>query len=339
MSSNRRRVTLIAVLVLTQASLVGTQQRSTPAPSSLDVPTFAGMIGDGLVVSFSWWAVRNVVTYELLRAPAPQVKVVKVASLRGTTLGYQDVQAAEPMYYQLVAVLTDGTRAAGSWVLYQAPTIQSAGVDGADVVVTWSAVPKPPGGYEVWRTALFTSIRVGAVSGDTLSYRDTKASADSYYYQVVAVGAGGRRAASPWVPFRGTHGQGNIAAELAQQLANCGITLSTTELSALVNEMAHGGQTSVGLAQFITLTLSEAQDLSTQGTISQNPIQSDPGGSTASGDPVQPPNKGNSGVIRTKIQLSPKVIDELITKLSTGSNSKLQISQILVAKLSQLKKQ
>ncbi len=107
------------------------------------------------------------------------------------------------MYYQLVALGAGGSRTEGAWFFYQAPIVQSASASGADVLVAWSGVPSAPGGYEIWKAATpkQRATRVGAVSQSTLTYRDKQAGLGPFYYQVVAVGSGGSRAASTWFGF------------------------------------------------------------------------------------------------------------------------------------------
>jgi hypothetical protein len=205
MGWNRIRVVFLAALALhTPVSVARAQSVTTN--SSLVIPTFASVTGDGAGVSFSWWAVRGATGYELLRTPDPQQKPATIASLPNTTLGYRDTQAgAGPLYYQLVALGPGGSRSGGAWFLYLAPTIQSASPDGADVLVAWSGVQSAPGGYEIWRAVnpKQRPIRVGAVAANTLNYRDKQPGAGSFYYQVVAVGRGGSRTASAWFGFNG----------------------------------------------------------------------------------------------------------------------------------------
>lgn len=194
------------------------QAQSAAAPNSSVVPMFAGVSGDGVSVGFSWWAVKGAASYELLRTPDPQQKAVTIATLPNTTLGYRDTHPATgPQYYQLVAVTAGGARFTSAWFLYLAPVIQSATSNGADVVVAWSGVESAPGGYEVWRAAnpQQRAMRVGAVSASMLNYRDKQPGAGPFYYQVVAIGKGGTRAASPWfasnAAFNGTATPGFVA--------------------------------------------------------------------------------------------------------------------------------
>ena len=206
MQRTRMPIVLIAVPVLFGlASFVSAPSQT--APSSALVPTFAGVAGDGISVGFSWWAVKGATGYELLRTPDPQQKPTIIATLPSTTLGCRDPQPGTgPLYYQLVAIGTGGSRTPGAWFLYFAPTVQSATPDGTDVVVSWTAVKSAPGGYEVWRATNPSQrpMRVGAVSPTILNYRDKQAGSGAFYYQVVAVGAGGTRAASAWYGFNTT---------------------------------------------------------------------------------------------------------------------------------------
>jgi microsomal dipeptidase-like Zn-dependent dipeptidase len=196
---------IAALAIFGLASCVSAQSQT--APSSALVPTFAGVNGDGTSVGFSWWAVKGAMGYELLRTPDPQQKPTTVATLSNTTLGYRDPQPGTgPLYYQLVAIGAGGTRTPGAWFLYFAPTIQGANANGTDVVVSWSPVKSAPGGYEVWRATNPSQrpMRVGAVSPTILNYRDKQPGSGPFYYQVVAVGAGGTRAASAWYGFNAT---------------------------------------------------------------------------------------------------------------------------------------
>lgn len=196
---------IVAWAVLAPAAVARAQ--SAPLLNSAVVPTFAGVSGDGVSVGFSWWAVKGATGYELLRTPDPQQKPVTIATLPNTTLGYRDTQPGTgAQYYQLVAVGAGGARFTSAWFLYLPPIIQSASADGADVLVAWSGVKSAPGGYEVWRAATPQQrpIRVGAVSATLLNYRDKQPGAGPFYYQVVAVGSGGTRAASPWFGFNTT---------------------------------------------------------------------------------------------------------------------------------------
>jgi hypothetical protein len=199
-------------------------------------------------------------------------------------------------------------------------------------------VPRTPSGYEIWRTAnpKQRPSRVGAVSAGMLDYRDKQAGAGPFYYQIVAIGAGGSRAASSWFGFntgviattknrvssapttgdlegtKTTDEANAAAARLAQELSNAGISLNSDEINDLTNAITQGGQAGIALAESITTALSEAQS--------------------------QQPNQGNTSPQNPATQLSQKQIADLITKLSTGNNSTLQISQILISKLNLLKK-
>jgi len=199
---NWPRITLAAAVAII---VLGSPIRAHAQLSNSSlIPTFAGVTGDGAGVNFSWWAVKGATGYELLRTPDPQQKPVTIVALPSTTLGCRDAQAgAGPWYYQLVAIQAGGARVASAWFLYLAPTVKSASADGADIVVSWSAVKSAPGGYEVWRAPnpQLRPTRVGALSSSTLSFRDKAAGAGPFSYQVVAVGAGGSRAASAWFAF------------------------------------------------------------------------------------------------------------------------------------------
>ncbi|HEX6822503.1 MAG TPA: membrane dipeptidase [Candidatus Sulfotelmatobacter sp.] len=240
------------------APTVVARAQSAPLLNSALVPTFAGVSGDGISVGFSWWAVKGASGYELLRTPDPQQKPVTVATLPSTTLGYRDTQPGTgPQYYQLVAVTAGGARFPSAWFLYLAPVIQSATGNGADVVVTWSAVQSAPGGYEVWRTATpgQRPIRVGAISPTLLTYRDKQPGAGPFYYQVVAIGRGGTRAASAWFgsnsTFNATVTPGVIAPSTTAAAAG---GLSPTGVIATVTPPPAAGGLSPTLASQVTQT-------------------------------------------------------------------------------------
>lgn len=368
------------------------------AQSNACIPRmFAGVKGDGTNVGFSWWAVKGAISYELVRTLHPHQKPVTLALLPRTTLGYLDKNAGTgPLYYQLVALGPSGSRVAGAWFQYVAPTVETASGMGGDVLVAWSGVPKAPGGYEVWRAIdpKQRPLRVGAVSESTVNYLDKHAGNGPFYYQVIAIG-GTTRAASLWFGFNtesnaitkagglprstatvtvagsaGTQmtdqasaiarqsawGQAldqdkaayvaQLAAQLAQALGNAGIDLTPQEVNDLVNAILQGGQPAVTLAEYIDMQVAGAQ-VQTAGAQAQqfkgstafgNPTQqSDPGGTTTAGDPTQPSTQG-SATVGDSIQLSQQQIAELMTLLSSGHNSTLQVSQILVSKLKQLTK-
>jgi hypothetical protein len=107
--------------------------------------------------------------------------------------------------------------------------VTSAVADGLDVIVTWSAVQSAPGGYEVWRTADLqrAPVRVAAVSGKTLTCRDKQAGAGPFYYRVVAIGAGGSRAVSAWLPFNVPGGVTTTTAAASTAVAPQGSTVTT----------------------------------------------------------------------------------------------------------------
>ena len=191
---------MTAGAVLAEASAIRAQIPTT-TKSSLAAPAFAGVNGDGVTVTLSWYAVKGAIGYELLRAPDPQQKPVTI-SLPNTTLGYRDTHAgAGAVYYQLVAIDATGGRAASAWFAHVPPSVQSVSADGADVVVTWTGVQNAPGGYEVWRAASPNQrpTRVAAVSSSTRQHRDKQAAGGGSYYQIVAVGPGGSRASSAWI--------------------------------------------------------------------------------------------------------------------------------------------
>lgn len=200
MDWGRRKVFILtAGAVLAEASAVRAQI-PTATKSSLPVPTFAGVNGDGVTVNLAWWAVKGATGYELLRTADPQQEPVTI-SLPNTALGYHDTQAGSgPVYYQLVAIDSAGGRAASAWFAYVPPSVQGVNTDGADVVVVWTSVQNAPGGYEVWRAAAPNQrpTRIAAVSSSTRQYRDKQGAGSSSYYQIVAVGLGGSRASSGW---------------------------------------------------------------------------------------------------------------------------------------------
>lgn len=196
------RRTVLRTLLAVVAGAVFVRAQS--ATSSAAVPTFATAGGDGTTASFSWWAVKGAVHYELVKTPDPSQTPTTVATMPAGTLGGRDPHAGPgPAYYQLVAIGADGSRTPGAWFLYFAPVVQSAVADASGVVVTWSAVASAPGGYELWRAPdpAQRAVRVGAVAQTLLNCRDKQPTAGPAYYQVVAIGKGGSRAASPWFAF------------------------------------------------------------------------------------------------------------------------------------------
>ncbi len=165
MESKGTRMALVAVLAAVLQT-ISAEPQSLTSPNSSSVPMFAGVKGDGTNVGFSWWAVKGAISYELVRTLHPHQKPVTLASLPRTTLGYLDKNAGTgPLYYQLVALGLSGSRVAGAWFQYVAPTVESTSGVGGDVLVVWSGVPKAPGGSEVWRAIDPNQrpLRVGAV--------------------------------------------------------------------------------------------------------------------------------------------------------------------------------
>jgi hypothetical protein len=274
MKPPRRRTIFSSILiVLTIGSAISAQ---TPSANSAVFPMFAGVVGDGVSVGFSWWAVKGASGYELLRTPDPQQKPATIATVSSTTLGYRDTHPSpEPAYYQLVAIGAGGTRTPSAWFLYFAPTVKSASADGADVLVTWSGVRSAPGGYEVWRapTPQQRPTRVAAVASTLLSARDKQAGTGPFYYQVVAVGAGGSRAASPWFGFNvGLLGESattqssaeeQLLAQLVAELKKAGIDVPLADQQELTNAMTQAGAGGAQLARYIVgiITNSHAQTL------------------------------------------------------------------------------
>lgn len=367
------RMVFIAVLAAV-SQMSSAEAQSLTSPNSSSVPMFAGVKGDGTSVGFSWWAVKGAMSYELVRTLHPHQKPVTLASLPRTTLGYLDTNAGTgPLYYQLVALGPSGSRVAGAWFQYVAPTVESASSVGGDVLVVWSGVPKAPGGYEVWRATdpKQRPLRVGAVSESTVNYLDKHAGNGPFYYQVIAIG-GTIRAASLWFGFNtgpnaitktgvlgrstasvavtgsaGTQMTGQassiarqsalqqaldqdkaaydaqLAAQLAQALGSAGIDLTPQEINNLANAITQGGQQAVTLAEYLDMQIAGAQF--------QQPSQ----GSTAAGEPTQQSIQGGT-ITGAPTRLSQQQITELMTLLSTGQNSTLQISQILVSKLKEV---
>lgn len=394
------RMALVAVLAAVLQT-ISAEPQSLTSPNSSSVPMFAGVKGDGTNVGFSWWAVKGAISYELVRTLHPHQKPVTLASLPRTTLGYLDKNAGTgPLYYQLVALGPSGSRVAGAWFQYVAPTVESASGVGGDVLVVWSGVPKAPGGYEVWRAIDPNQrpLRVGAVSQDTVNYLDKHAGNGPFSYQVIAIG-GTTRAASSWFGFNtgsnaitnagvlarstatvtvaGSAGtqltdqasaialqsrwgqaldqgkaaqEAQLAAQLAQELSNVGINLQPQDVNDLANAITRGGPAGTAIAEYIVMAIAGDQvDTAVAGAQAQpqqfkgstafgDPTQQpDAGGTTAVGDLGQQSNQGGTLAGNTT-QLSQQQIAELMTLLSSGHNSTLQISQILVSKLKQLTK-
>jgi len=186
---------------------IGSVIAATPAATPvipLGVPMFAKVYGDGKVVNFAWWSVRGATEYQLLRAPDPQASAATVAEVPTGTLGATDPQPeGTGMYYQLVAVGAGGARAASAWTLVNTPTVTGVTANGAGATVSWSTVQPSAGGFEVWRTAdpAKPPSRIGSVPSGTTTFIDRQLTGASNYYQVVALGAGGTRAASPLYAF------------------------------------------------------------------------------------------------------------------------------------------
>ena len=316
MAATWRRTRAFPAVFATFVFSCAIEAQTSAQSTSATMPTFAGVIGDGIGVDFSWWAVKGATTYELLRTPDPQTKPFTVGTVPSTTLGLRDKQAAHgPVYYQLVAIRSDGSRSAGAWFHYYPPTLSMVSSDGLDVLVSWLGVPSAPGGYEVWRTPNLQQRpkRVGAVSSTVLSCRDIKAGPGPFYYQVIAIGQGGKRAASGWsavnapagnapalqtarpsvapaavtagtapgaassssAPGSGLRGvassdaQGHeqeVAALLAQELANVGVTMDKTTEQAMVDAITKGGAGGIELALVITQAIAEvpARELTPQ---------------------------------------------------------------------------
>ena len=173
---------------------------ATPA-APLGTPQFAGIVGDGRTVGFSWWATAGAIGgYELLRASDPQSPPITVASVKAGTLGAIDEQPSSTgMYYQLVAMGANGPQAKSAWVLVNTPSVTGVSSTGSDATITWSTVGPAPAGIEVWRTTdpAKAAMRVGSVATGITSFTDKGSAGARYYYQVVALG-GGARAASAW---------------------------------------------------------------------------------------------------------------------------------------------
>ena len=102
----------------------------------------------------------------------------------------------------------------------------------------------------------------------------------------------------------------------------------------------------MALAEYIVMQIAGAQVQAAGAQAQQfkgstafgNPTQQfDPGGATTAGDPAQPSTQGGT-TVGDSTQLSQQQIAELMNLLSSGHNSTLQISQILVRKLKQLTK-
>jgi hypothetical protein len=193
-----------------------TGAQSPALVNKLGPPAVARLQGDGAGVDLAWYAVNSAVGgYEVLRAEAPGVSPVKVGSVQPGTLGFRDPQPINgPVYYQVVAIGPNGSRAEGPWLLYAPPVVTSATLQGADVVVVWSASTNSRGGYEIWRRAGTNQrpVRVGSVATDQLSFRDTQAGSGPFSYQVIALGTGGTSAASQWFASTDTPTSGRAPA-------------------------------------------------------------------------------------------------------------------------------
>jgi hypothetical protein len=341
-----RRSTLIVVALIGLTHVSGHDARAQATTSSSSTPTFAGITGDGTSVGLSWWAVKGATKYEVLRTSDPQRTPTTIASVPSTTLGYRDQRPATgTVFYQLVAVLAGGTRATGAWVEYASPTITSAIVAGSDVVLAWSGVKNVPGGYEIWRTMnrQQPGSRVAALGSSALSYRVKQAATAQaataqpatapFYYQVVAVGRGGLRAASPWILVNTSSGswaqsaadkqreEAAVAALLAEELKKVGVSVDDTELAAITDAIVQGGAGAMALAMFIEQKVAE---------FGSTPGGAVPEGTTGGGG--DPTTQATGDAVAPAFQ---KQVDSIIRDLSSGPNASLAISQILLRKLKQ----
>lgn len=156
---------------------------------------FAGaQVGDRVSVTVlttgQRWSVQN------LRTGALQtVGMVnqKLATLPTTPAIQQPAVAANKLINQTLAAAPTAPAV---------PIIARASADGADVVVAWWGV-RGAVSFEIFRTTdpAQPATRLAQLSNTSLGYRDKRAGAGPFHYQVVAVGANGTRSASAWFPF------------------------------------------------------------------------------------------------------------------------------------------
>lgn len=363
MKRNWRPIVFSAALAV--LGLESSIRAQAPTPNSLSLPMFAGVTGDGATVSFSWWAVKDATGYELLRAPDPQQKPVIVASLPRTTLGYRDTQPGTgSQYYQLVATLASGSRTASAWFLYFPPIVKSATADAGDVLVGWSGVLSAPGGYEVWRapSPQQRPTRVGAVSSSALSYRDKQAAAGPFYYQVVAVGSGGSRAASPWFAYHAAiatvasgaqlnapiqpsqgmqqkeHADEAVLKLLLQALESAGIDVDPSAVNELVQAMSEGGNRAMQLALSLTITICDFQIQNSSAGSLQNSSAGDPTNSstgTAANSSTGDSSNASTGTAANSSAgdlpnlLTAYEIDQVVLGIPTGDASTSRLTNDL----------
>jgi hypothetical protein len=253
--------------------------------------------------------------YEVWRATDPKQRPSRVGAVSESTVNYLDKHAGNgPLYYQVIAI-GGTTRAASSWFRFN---IGSNAITKAGVLARSTA-----------------TVTVAGSAGTQMTDQASAIALQSRWAQAFDTDQDRGAAAA------------QLAAELAQELSQQGVDLTPQEVNDLVNAMTQGGQAAVALAEFIDMQIAGAQ-VQTAGAQAQqfkggstafgNPTQqSDPGGTTTTGDPTQPSTQGGT-IAGVPTQLSQQQIAELMALLSSGHNSTLQISQILVRKLEQLTK-
>jgi hypothetical protein len=264
--------------------------------------------------------------YEVWRAVDPKQRPLRVGAVSESTVNYLDKHAGNgPFYYQVIAI-GGTTRAASSWFGFNTG---SNAVTKAGVLARSTA-----------------TVPVAGTAGTQMTDAASAIALQSRWTQALDQGKAAQEA--------------QLAAELAQALRNAaGVDLTPQEVNDLVNAMTQGGQAAVTLAEFIDMQIgnasqqnsysqlagaqvqtagAQAQQFTGASTAFGNPAQqSDPGGTMTAGDPTQPSTLGGT-IAGVTTQLSQQQIAELMALLSSGHNSTLQISQILVRKLEQLTK-
>jgi hypothetical protein len=99
-----------AFLIWLAPLLAAAAATSTTTVVPLGTPEFAGIVGDGKTVGFSWWVTVGATGgYELSRASDPQAAPTTIAALGAGTTGAIDAQPASTgMCYQLLAIGANG---------------------------------------------------------------------------------------------------------------------------------------------------------------------------------------------------------------------------------------
>jgi hypothetical protein len=159
--SHQRCGRLVLLLVTVAASVVALSPTQSAAAAGAGLAPPAGIVvnasfGDAVV---AWNAANGAASYEVLRTTDPVQTPVKLATLSSTSLGYRDKQAGGGaiLYYQVVSVAVDGSRAPSAFVKFTAPPSGATGV--AMAPATLSGAVQPVG--------TVTSVALGAATAPT----------------------------------------------------------------------------------------------------------------------------------------------------------------------------